>query len=168
MIIRLHQPRFDEVGRCTICGMSYCPDLAEDRRQHDRKCCAAQAARNALADTLPFDLPLSYQAREEMKRDLSGGSVTHMERVMLAHFARSLAAADYNVRQHPSWLRYARAYLANPSLGQRCGMESLEALKARYGTEEGSCLADLSYWAAAGDRLDLVDGGQQGAMIDAG
>jgi hypothetical protein len=69
----------------------------------------ALLAREHFAMTGPEDaprLPLSYEERENLK----DGGLSHV----VAWFARSLAAQDYNFDRHPSFVSYARGVLASP------------------------------------------------------
>ena len=84
-MMRAYKLRSDQIIQCITCGMNYCPNLVEDQRQHERKCRTAQAARDAYNGLLPYQLPLSYSAREEMKDDRSGDSLEHAKRVMVSH-----------------------------------------------------------------------------------
>jgi hypothetical protein len=61
-------------------------------------------ARHAPPDAPP--LPLCYADREHLKV----GGLHHI----VAWFARSLGARDYNYRQHPSFADYAAGVLASP------------------------------------------------------
>jgi len=95
------------VTECKVCGFTYCADLAEDCRQHNRKHRAAVSAQVALAGVGPCPLPLSYRQREELKRE------RHL--VKWSHFARSLEAMNYDLKRHPSWGEYQRTYPKNGS-----------------------------------------------------
>jgi hypothetical protein len=68
----------------------------------------ALLAREWFAEYGPADvqpLPLSDGEREDLKR----GGILHI----LAWYARSLEARDYNVQQHPSFEDYARGVMAS-------------------------------------------------------
>lgn len=106
---------------CDLCGLLYCPDIASDRRVHNRLHRNALDAQQALATSGPESLPLSYAAREEMKRRHTTSPEQHLELVMWSHLARSLEAMDYDFAKHPSWLSYARAYLAQPRMRELFG-----------------------------------------------
>ena len=70
----------------------------------------ALLARQWFAGVAPEDapfLPLSYEERERLKV----GGLEHM----VALFARSLAALDYDFKSHPSFDDYARGVMASPN-----------------------------------------------------
>jgi hypothetical protein len=94
---------------CTICGLGYCDDLLEDRLVHQLHCYRAQRARDFYGSWLP----LRHHAREAMKRFDSSSPVERIERTIRSHFARSLAAMDYDINYHPSFEVYASAWLAD-------------------------------------------------------
>ena len=68
----------------------------------------ALTARERFANTGPQDalpLPLSYAERERLK----GGGLPHM----IALYARSLEAVEYNFEGHPNFDEYARGVMAS-------------------------------------------------------
>jgi hypothetical protein len=81
----------------------------EDSTVRERRlACLALAAREWFAKHGPPDappLPLSYDEREGLKR----GDLGHL----VALYARSLAAQDYDVEKHPSFHDYACGVMAS-------------------------------------------------------
>jgi hypothetical protein len=72
----------------------------------------ARMAREHFASNGPPDaqpLPLGYAEREDMK---IGGLST-----IVALYARSLAAQDYDVKEHPSFFDYACGLMASEFIG---------------------------------------------------
>jgi hypothetical protein len=118
---------------CPVCGFGYCTDIGGDVRQHNSHHARAVAARQALAGVGPCELPLSYGAREELKRSPPGQLATeHLLLRMWSHFARSLDAQDFDLQRHPSWTRYARAYLANAPTSET-GLKSVTGARNQFG-----------------------------------
>jgi len=73
----------------------------------------AQVARKWFALNGPPDapaLPISYDEREDLKRDLFGNIV--------AWYARSLEGCKYDLQEHPSFEDYARGVMAAEEQGQ--------------------------------------------------
>jgi hypothetical protein len=100
--------RHEEIRENPVTGSWWCngEDPIGPQKQAARR---ALMAREWFAEHAPFDappLPLSYQARERMK----GGGLPHI----LAWFARSLEARDYNWDGHPLFQEYARGVMASP------------------------------------------------------
>ena len=138
------------VTTCETCGLTYCPDIGSNVRYHDRLHLAAVNARAALQGVGPEDLPLSYHAREAMKCHCPGQDpLQHALMVMWSHYARSLEAPpwNYDTKRHPSFQRYAQAYLSQPSAREQFGDGVTDALIARFGARASACLPDgMSYW----------------------
>ena len=90
-----------------IIGGHYVP--GEDNiRPLKKKACAALAAREQFYENGPAyaqPLPLSYNEREALKH----GGVPHI----LAWYARSLEALDYNYLEYPSFFDYACGVMAS-------------------------------------------------------
>jgi hypothetical protein len=130
--------------------MTYCTDIGGDVRKHNNHHARALAARQALAGVGPCELPLSCAAQEELKsRNVEGAERLRLR--MWSHFARSLDAQNFDLQKHPSWERYARAYLANAPAFGIAGDHDAEAVAA-VAKEFGGVCADprlgggSSYW----------------------
>jgi hypothetical protein len=91
-----------------IVGGTYSP-TEDNVRPLKKFVCAALLAREWFYENGPGDaqpLPLSWAERERLK----GGGVPHI----LAWFARSLEARDYNYLEHPPFFDYACGVMASP------------------------------------------------------
>jgi hypothetical protein len=130
---------------CEICGLNYCPEEPADRRLHTQHCRRAIKARDFYG---PW-LPLGYRAREEMKGDWEGRSpVDYLERVIQSHFARSLEAMNYDTARHPSFERYASAWLAGDRgfYTDACYAPALKELRKRWPPRRSPHLPSGTYW----------------------
>jgi hypothetical protein len=90
-----------------IIGGHYCPGK-DNIKPLKRKACTALTAREWFYENGPADLqplPLSYNDREDLKL----GGAPHI----LAWFARSLEALNYNYLEHPPFCDYARGVMAS-------------------------------------------------------
>jgi len=100
--------RFEQIRRNPVTGsqwVSGVDPIAPQKLAANR----AHAARAWFAKTGPQDappLPLSYGEREALK----AGGLPHI----VAWYARSLEALDYDVEGHPLFDDYARGVLASP------------------------------------------------------
>ena len=95
------------VADIPIVGGHYVP-REDNVRPLKKKARAALAAREWFYENGPADLqplPLSYNEREDLKH----GGVPHI----LAWFARSLEALDYNYLEHPPFCDYACGVMAS-------------------------------------------------------
>ena len=101
------------VATCEVCGQTFCDDLASDRRIHKRRHDRAVAAQTVLRGVGPCKLPINYLAREKLKGMYHDDATRHFLYTMWSHYARSLDSMDFNLRKHPDWQQYARAYLAH-------------------------------------------------------
>ena len=77
---------------------------------------------------------------------------------MWSHFARSLDAQNFDLQKHPSWDRYARAYLASELAGDH-GADVVAAVAKEFG---GVCadprLTDgSSYWRECASAVAVAD-----------
>ena len=106
----------------------------------------ALTARKWFADNGPSDLqplPLGYNERERLKH----GGADHI----LAWYARSLEACDYDVRQHPSFDDYARGVMASDEAADIVGNDA--TLQKRFPPRElagmgpGFCWLTPKDWA---------------------
>ncbi len=87
----------------------------------------ARMAREHFASNGPPDaqpLPLGYAEREDMK---IGGLST-----IVALYARSLAAQDYDVKEHPSFFDYTCGLMASEFIGGYYRMQKNEGLRNRF------------------------------------
>jgi hypothetical protein len=132
---------------CNICGLTYCSDVGGDVRSHNNRHRRALAAREELHKVGPCELPLSYSAREQLKR-FTDDATEHLRLVMWSHFSRSLSSKKFNLRKHPSWPEYAKAYLAQKHTVRCFGAPAVQAVTLEFGgavpnlkLREGS-----SYW----------------------
>ena len=107
---RLYRGLSGKTGdRCEfpVIGGSFLKGIDRTTRQR-RKACRALAARDWFAEHGPPDappLPLSYCEREDLKH----GGIDHI----VALYARSLDAQDYDVENHPSFHDYACGVMAS-------------------------------------------------------
>jgi hypothetical protein len=69
------------------------------------------------------ELPLSYEAREAMKR--AARETDDRLNVAIAHFARSWEGTDYSPK-HPSFERYMRSMMTDPRI---CGINGKDAAR---------------------------------------
>jgi len=102
----------------------------------------ALKARAGFAVTAPPDappLPLSYGERE----DLKVGGLSHL----VAWYARSLQARNYDVYEHPSFEDYARGVLASPYAPPFITED--EQLTARFPPTPLNGLGPGLYWSPA-------------------
>lgn len=81
-------------------------DPIKSQKQDARRALTAREwfEKNGPADAQP--LPLSHPEREDLKR----GGVLHI----LAWYARSLEALDYDVKRHPAFYDFACGVMASP------------------------------------------------------
>jgi hypothetical protein len=101
-----------------------------------QKACKALAARDWFAINGPPDappLPLSYDEREALKH----GGLDHI----VAWYARSLAALEFDVEKHPSFEDYARGVVARGQL-----IEPDETLERRFPPRTLNGLGPGLYW----------------------
>lgn len=102
-----NRKRRGEICEIPIVGGDYIPGLDRTKRLKE-KACRALAARQWFITHGPTDappLPLSHNEREALK----SGGLPHI----VAWYARSLWALDYNVQQHASFDDYARGVMAS-------------------------------------------------------
>jgi hypothetical protein len=136
---------------CEICDFTYCTDIGSDGRRHNTLHAAAVDARETLRGVGPEALPISYREREDLKRPRCGQDpLHHAVLVVWSHFARSLAAPpwNYDTRRHPSFERYAQAYIAQPSTREAWGDAVTDALIVQFGGARTSARLPngMSYW----------------------
>ena len=96
-----------DCARIPIIGDTYSP-TENNVRPLKKLVCAALLAREWFYENGPGDaqpLPLSWGEREHLK----SGGLPHI----LAWFARSLAARDYNYLEHPPFFDYACGIMAS-------------------------------------------------------
>jgi hypothetical protein len=108
--------------------------------------CKALAARDWFAINGPPDappLPLSYDEREELKH----GGLDHI----VAWYARSLAALDFDVDKHPSFHDYACGALASGRIPWR-----EDALEKRFSPRMLDGLGSGLYWAPEQPQREAV------------
>jgi hypothetical protein len=108
----------------------------DDTRGMRQLACKALAARDWFAINGPPDappLPLSYGEREALKH----GGLDHI----VAWYARSLAALDFDVERHPSFHDYACGALASGLIPWR-----EEALEKRFSPRMLDGLGSGLYW----------------------
>lgn len=134
--------------KCKTCDYPYLPKTVKNNRKHLVLHRAALEARKALAGTGPGPLPLTYGAREALKapqRDVD--ALAYAENSMWSRFARSLSAANYALDTHPTWQRYARAYVAQPHIRETWGDAITDRLVTKFGAEPSPFLPNgYSYW----------------------
>lgn len=95
-------------------GRFVCGEDPIDKQMVKAQC--ALWARQAFARVAPPDapmLPVSYEEREGLKRDMNRCELNYM----VALYARSLEAMDYDLEAHPDWDTYASGAIAHPHLG---------------------------------------------------
>jgi hypothetical protein len=93
-----------------------------------------------VAPTDAPPLPLSYGEREHLK----AGGLAHI----VAWYARSLAAEDYDYRNHPSFEDYACGVMASPYAPDFITQD--EELKRRFPPRPLDRLGAGLYWGKAG------------------
>src|SRR5215217_8628527 len=121
-------------------------------RPHKRRACRALAARERFAKNGPPDapvLPLSYGERESLKTlTCEKCEGDKCEQCTLAHivawYARSLEAQDYDVDNHPSFEEYARGVFA--STHAPTFLLRNEELRKRYPPKALPGLGSGLYW----------------------
>lgn len=125
------------IKTCDVCGIGYCPDLAEDRWTHYRVHSKAIYARDVLTGTGPCPLPTSYREREQLKQpayEVADASRAN-DLVTWSHFARSLEAMDYDLSRHPSWRMYREHY---------CLRQASQRAQAHYSRHDSSYAKPVS------------------------
>lgn len=131
---------------CADCGLAYMPSEPGDRRQH-----AAYHSRQIdILKRFPYYVA-GYARREALKgswRGVDDDYPARVERVILAHWSRSIDAADGAWRQHPCLARYRRAWLAGTDhVYPKDYPKAVAQLIQRYGAEPSPCLPPgCSYW----------------------
>jgi hypothetical protein len=134
--------------------LTYCEDIADDRREHAQR----HRRRSAAAKALGY-LPATYHAQETSKRE-GWSRITHgttleerlagAEIVLRAWFDRSLEAAircGY-WKQHPTFERFA-----GMMTGEVWDADLLAAVRAKYGDAQVDEIAPgASYWFPPGSR----------------
>jgi hypothetical protein len=106
----------------------------------------ARAARKWFAENGPPDLqplPLGYGERERLK----DGSPRHI----LAHYARSLADQNYDVKKHPSFRDYACGWMASPQAPKSA--TSNAEMQRRFPPRPLEGLDPALYWLPADKRV---------------
>jgi hypothetical protein len=130
--------------QCDLCGMMYVAGILSDERYHRRLHDLALAARRVFARAHPDfpELPISYAAREAMKRGAytAAGGLDYA----IAHYARSWEATDYSPK-HPSFEQYVRGMLMTPRIRLAYGADVVRRYppKSLRGLDVGT-----SYWRA--------------------
>lgn len=134
---------------CSLCGLQFAPDLAEDRITHEKRHLAFEEALVALGR-----LPAEYHEREQAKRDgrqmiedakTAEEELAGVERLLQGWFDRSLAAAIGGGywKRHPTFGEYAAMvhHLVRPHLNL-----AKDLYLAKYGDMPGHIEQGQSYW----------------------
>ncbi len=129
-----------ELRRNPVTGGTWMPKYNSTTEQLE-KAHRALLARHAFATEGPADcqpLPTNYGEREDLKVGFGLGYV-------VALFARSLAAGDYRVTEHPPFAAYAAGILALTGVGPKF-LSCQPSLAQRYPPRQLPGLCESGYW----------------------
>lgn len=138
----------DGAAHCRFCGMTFCPDLKEDRSEHQRRHDLFEEATEALQY-----VPLQHAEREALKKAgytlLESGDLVQQTKGLLmvirGWFDRSLDAAIDGAywKQHPNLDTYVSYVIGDVD---HLPVGPVTALTVAYGRVDGVIPKGRSYW----------------------